>query len=90
MAIIIRTIYIRKIWVYSPFNSFFYLLGFKTISPDITNLTKTIGDGKIILTSDKLIPKLDLLWACLSEYDISSGNLDDYEDGSPDEKLEIE
>ena len=69
---------------------FFYLLGFKTISPDITNLTKTIGDGKIILTSDKLIPKLDLLWACLSEYDISSGNLDDYEDGSPDEKLEIE
>jgi len=69
---------------------FFYLLGFKTISPDITNITKKIGDGRIILTSDKLIPKLDLLWACRNEYDISSGNLDDYEDGSPDEKLEIE
>ena len=69
---------------------FFYLLGFKTISPDITNITKKIGDGRIILTSDKLIPKLDLLWACRKEYDISSGNLDDYEDGSHDEKLEIE
>ena len=26
---------------------FFYLLGFKTISPDITNITKKIGDGRI-------------------------------------------
>ena len=34
---------------------FFYLLGFKTISPDTT---KFIGDGKIKLTHDKSTPKL--------------------------------
>jgi hypothetical protein len=65
---------------------FFYLLGFKTISPD-TN--KLIGDGKIILTSDKSITKVDLSLDCFYEYDISTGILDNYEDGTPDEKLEI-
>ena len=68
---------------------FFYLLGFKTISPDITNLTKTIGDEKIILTSDKLITKVDLVKICFDEYDISMYDGDGYEDGSPDENLEI-
>ena len=66
---------------------FFYLLGFKTISPDTT---KIIGDGKIILTSDKLIQKLDLGLDCFNDDGISSGGLDEYEDGTPDEKLEIE
>ena len=68
-------------------NPFFYLLGFKTISPDTT---KIIGDGKIILTSDKLIQKLDLGLDCFNDDGISSGGLDEYEDGSPDEKLEID
>ena len=66
---------------------FFYLLGFKTISPDTT---KIIGNGKIILTSDKTIPKLDLILDCFYEYDILTLVLDEYEDGTPDEKLEIE
>ena len=66
---------------------FFYLLGFKTISPDTS---KIIGDGKIILTSDKLITKVDLVKICFDEYDISMYDGDGYEDGSPDENLEIE
>jgi hypothetical protein len=65
---------------------FFYLLGFKTISPDTS---KIIGDGKIILTSDKLITKVDLVKICFDEYDISMYDGDGYEDGSPDENLEI-
>ena len=40
---------------------FFYLLGFKTISPDTNNL---IGSGKIILTSDILIAKEDISDMC--------------------------
>ena len=35
-------------------HPFFYLLGFKTISPDTA---KIIGNGNIILTSDKLFPQ---------------------------------
>ena len=66
---------------------FFYLLGFKTISPDTS---KIIGDGKIILTSDKLITKVDLVTDCFNDDGISTGIGDDYEDGSPDENLEIE
>ena len=66
---------------------FFYLLGFKTISPDTS---KVIGDGKIILTSDKLITKVDLVTDCFNDDGISTGIGDDYEDGSPDENLEIE
>ena len=38
-------------------SPFFYLYGFKTISPETTIL---IGSGKIILTSDKSIPKYKL------------------------------
>ena len=38
-------------------SPFFYLYGFKTISPETTIL---IGSGKIILTSDKSIPKYQL------------------------------
>ena len=68
-------------------NPFFYLLGFKTISPDTT---KIIGDVKIILTSDKSIPKLDLVSDCFNEFGILTGSLDEYEDGCPDEKLEID
>lgn len=66
---------------------FFYLLGFKTISPDTTKIK---GDGKIIITSDKSIQKQNLVLDCINEGDISTVFLDDYEDGSPDEKLEIE
>ena len=66
---------------------FFYLLGFKTISPDTTKIK---GNWKIILTSNKSIPKLSLLFDCINEDGISTRILGDYEDGSPDEKLEID
>ena len=44
---------------------FFYLLGFKTISPDTTILT---GSGEIILTSDKPIPEIYYsIYSCIKE-----------------------
>ena len=44
---------------------FFYLLGFKNISPDTTILT---GSGEIILTSDKPIPEIDFsIYSCIKE-----------------------
>ena len=50
---------------------FFYLLGFKTISPDTNNL---IGSGKITLTSDILIAKEDISDTC-SRDSSSYGNI---------------
>ena len=64
---------------------FFYLLDFKTISPDTNKIS---GKVKIILTSDKPIPKYDYGPSCSSEYGGSIGL--DYFDGSPEGKMEIE
>lgn len=64
---------------------FFYLLDFKTISPDTTKIS---GKVKIILTSDKPIPKYEYLSTCLLEYGESSDV--DYFDGSLEGKMEIE
>ena len=64
---------------------FFYLLGFKTISPD-TN--KIMGKGKIILFSDKSIPELEYSYSCAREYG-DEANIDDF-NGSPEGKFEIE
>ena len=60
----------------------FYLFGYKTISPDIAIL---IGSGKIIISSDKPIPELDLFNNCKQEYD---EGVWDATDGS--NKIEIE
>ena len=64
---------------------FFYLLDFKSISPDTTKIS---GKVKIILTSDKPIPKYEYLSTCLLEYGESSDV--DYFDGSLEGKMEIE
>ena len=65
---------------------FFYLLGFKAISPDTTKIN---GNERIILTSEGLIPKLDFAYSCSGE-DIDDGMIyDDYFDGTPDNKLEV-
>ena len=64
---------------------FFYLLGFKTISPDTTKIT---GKGKIILSSDKSIPELEFVYSCTKEYG-EEANMDDC-NGSPEGKFEIE
>ena len=64
---------------------FFYLLDFKSISPDTPKIS---GNGKIILTSNKSLPEFDFLYSCEAEYG-SSGCLD-YFDGSPEGKMEIE
>ena len=63
---------------------FFYLLDFITISPDTNKIS---GKVKIILTSDKPIPKYDYLTSCIIEY----GETDDldYFDGSLEGKMEI-
>ena len=66
-------------------SPFFYLLGFKTISPDTT---KIIGNGKIILSSDKSIPELEFVYSCAREYG-DEANIDDF-NGSPEGKFEIE
>ena len=66
-------------------TSFFYLLGFKTISPDTT---KIIGNGKIILSSDKSIPELEYIYNCAREGG-EEGNWEDF-NGSPEGKFEIE
>ena len=64
---------------------FFYLLDFKTISPDTTKIS---GKVKIILTSDKPIPKYDYISSCSLEYG-ESGDLDTF-NGSLEGKMEIE
>ena len=63
---------------------FFYLLGFKTISPDTSKIT---GNGKIILTSDKPIPKLEYFSICR----VGDNTIiyDESFDGSPEGKMEI-
>ena len=60
----------------------FYLFGCKTISPDTDILA---GSGKIIISSDKPIPELDLYYNCKQEYD---DGVWDATDGS--NKIEIE
>ena len=64
---------------------FFYLLGFKTISPDTTKIT---GKGKIILSSDKSIPELKVIYDCAQVY--GDEESDYVFHGSPEGKLEIE
>ena len=63
---------------------FFYLLGFKTISPDTNNL---IGSGKILLTSDILIAKEDISDTC-SRDGSSYGNI--YDDSEKTLTNEVE
>ena len=63
---------------------FFYLLDFKTISPDTNKIS---GKTKVILTSDKPIPKYEYLTSCLIEYG-ESDDLEDF-DGSLEGKMEI-
>ena len=54
MAIIIYANNIRKIWFYGLCVSFFYLYGFKTISPD-TKIISGSEESKILLTYENLI-----------------------------------
>ena len=66
-------------------NPFFYFIGFKTISP---NTTKLLGHGKIILTSDILIPRNDIAYSCLTKYGESTyGDFDEY-DGTLKNEIE--
>ena len=44
---------------------FFYLFNYKTVSPDTSIIT---GNGKIILSSDKINPELRLEYICYDEY----------------------
>jgi len=47
----------------------FYLIGYKTVSPDTPKLA---GSGKIIISSDKPIPEMDLMYNCVQYYDEST------------------
>ena len=63
---------------------FFYLLGFKTISPDTNNL---IGCGKIILTSNILIAKEDISDMCST---VDGGIANAYDGSEKSLKNEVE
>jgi len=84
MAIIIRAYTFEKFESIALLTPFFFLLRFKTISPATS---KIIGNRKIILTSDKPIPKLEFISFCrVGDNTIIS---DENFDGSLEGKMEI-
>lgn len=59
----------------------FYFFGYKAISPDTAKL---VGGGKIIISSDKPVPELQVQYICL----YGELGINEYTDGS--NKIEIE
>ena len=67
-------------------SPFFYLIGFKAISPD----TQTYESGKFILTSDILIEKQNIGYGCITQYGESINDEDDDYPGSLINEIEFD
>ena len=67
-------------------SPFFYLIGFKAISPD----TQTYESGKFILTSDILIERQNIGYGCITQYGESINDEDDDYPGSLINEIEFD